>query len=122
MLFPASESFKNYDIMKNNSIEIFTSLKNIIDKKSIILEKNEWYAFETNEFIEEEWKNIEDNFWKNLIKNINQNQLYEKNNFKIPVKNVDLLNKIREAILLGYLQYSIKTYNNLSKLSFNSIN
>ena len=116
-----SNLIKEYDTIKNSSIEIFTTIENIIDSKSIIIEKDQWYSFETNEFINKDWKSIEENFWKNIFINIHQNKLYDKKNFKIPVQNINLLNKIRESILLGYLQYSIKMYNNLTNMSFNEI-
>lgn len=117
-----SNIFKNYDILKNNCIEIYSNIQNVIDKKSIIIEENQWNSFETNEFIHDEWENIEKSFWKNVIENINQNKLYDKSKFKIPDQNIILLNKIRESILLGYLQYSIKTYNNLTNINYNDIN
>lgn len=112
-----SNIIKDYNILKNNSIEIFTSIQNVIDNKSIIVEKD----FDAYLELQSDSKDFKDKFWQNFIENINQNKLYDKNNLKIPVKNIDLLNKMRDSILLGYLQYSIKMYNNLTNINFNDI-
>lgn len=112
-----SNILTDYDILKNNSIEIFTSIQNAIDTKSIVVEKDIELYLEN----ENDWEKIQTTFWNHYLENIQQNKLYDKNNLKIPVHNIDLLNKMRESILLGYLQYSIKMYNNLTNINFNDI-
>ena len=116
-------SIENYDIIQNNSFDIFSTLKNIINNKTyeILDEQYNWLSFESNNYILDEWKNIENNYWHSLVQNIFQQKLYQKNNFRLPIQNGDLLSKIRESILIGYLQYSIKMYNNLVNINISDI-